>query len=198
MTVDRNSRLAAAFRWHGKHVARFPLVYIVAPLVIAGIVCVGMKELTIDTDPDLIWVPPTSDTALQKRFFDAAFDPFFRINQVILSLDESTATSAPSPAGVLTREYMQAALSLQLALVAGVASDGTTLNEVCYKPIPGQGCLLETPMDYVFSDPVVLATLNDSDIQYAVDCQTLDALEVRLRRAAVCACLLYTSPSPRD
>jgi Niemann-Pick C1 protein len=166
--------LGRLFAKHGGNVARFPVVYVLVPILFAGILCVGFKELMIDSDPDVIWVPPASTTAQQKRFFDAAFDPFFRINQIIVTLEDPSLS--PS-SGALSRPYMQAVLDLQNAIVNATASDGTTLDNVCYKPIAGAGCLIETPLDYVFSDGVVLASLNDSDIQNAVDCLTLPQLQ---------------------
>jgi hypothetical protein len=89
MAGERSSPLSRVFRWYGRKVARHPLVFLVFSALSAGVLALGMRYITIDSDPDVIWVPPTSNTALQKQYFDSAFDPFFRINQVIISLDET-------------------------------------------------------------------------------------------------------------
>jgi hypothetical protein len=212
-----------AFRSHAATVARWPVAFIVAPLVIAAALCIGLTRLTIDSDPNLVWVPPDSEVNRQKQFFDDAFDPFFRVNQVILALDEAPASEVdaaaraahavhrnrwrrggsaraggvpaaataagvsaavpPSssssdevaiggrggqtspagdgggdPAGILTQAYFAAVLNLTRALAGTPDSAGTVLDDICYKPIAGRGCLVESPLDYFRTDPVLIVS----------------------------------------
>lgn len=82
--MAKDSLLSNLFRRHARNIAASPMVYILVPLLLA-IACtsfVFIKGIKIDTDPNLVWVPPNSKTSLQKNFFDAAFDPFYRIQQV--------------------------------------------------------------------------------------------------------------------
>jgi hypothetical protein len=189
-----DSLLGRLFRRHGKTLARFPVLFILVPALIIASFAAGFRYLVIDDDPDVIWVPPTADTSLQQTFFDAAFDPFFRVNQIMILLDDAYepagAANASAPfnsslippgrryysnqtdidraaAGILTAEYMLAALDLQLAITAGNASDGTALADLCYRPIQGADCLVETPLDYFFSDPRALAGASAGEIQNA-------------------------------
>lgn len=185
MGVTEDTWLTAFFRWHGRRVAARPVVYMVAAILCTA--ALGMVVLVmylkddlrnyIDTDPNLVWVPPGSPTALQKKYFDAEFDPFFRISQIIVTLDGSAGDA--SPQGILRRDYFNALLGLQNKLYTTPASDGiTTLNDVCFKPVPGQGCLVETPLDYFFSDPDVIGNLTDDSIQQFIACAGIDPSEL--------------------
>ena len=71
----------------GRLAASKPLLCSSLPALAAAAMCFGLLALNIDSDPDTIWVPPTSPLSLQRTYFDAAFDPFFRISQVIVSLE---------------------------------------------------------------------------------------------------------------
>jgi len=46
-------------------------------------------QVVIETDPIKLWVPPTSSVLAEKEHFDAAFTPFFRTEQIMISLDNS-------------------------------------------------------------------------------------------------------------
>jgi hypothetical protein len=59
------------------------------------------------------------------------------------------------------------------------ASDGTVLDDICFKPVFGKGCLIETPADYFRSNATVVESLDNAMIQYAMDCVPIDASTVR-------------------
>lgn len=181
------------FKRYASTVARWPLVFILVPLALVGGLSLGILRLQIDSDPNLVWVPPASIVNAQKSYFDAAFDPFFRVNQLILALDgasyggsaalsESGTTPARNlgahaasqmvsntvvrtlapgvdPGGIMTRDYLLAVLNLTQALSSTPDSAGTVLDDVCYKPIAGRGCLIESPLDYFRSDPAVIVSV---------------------------------------
>jgi hypothetical protein len=49
---------------------------------------------------------------------------------------------------VLTAEYLLAIYSVQANITNTPASDGGTLGDYCFQPMQGQGCVVETPLDY--------------------------------------------------
>jgi Niemann-Pick C1 protein len=83
----------------------------------------------------------------------------------------SPSSPPEQPGGILQREYLLNALHLQQVLEEGVAGDGTRLQDVCFRPITGRGCLVESPLDYFGSNASVLQRLSPADIQYALQCQ---------------------------
>jgi Niemann-Pick C1 protein len=120
----------------------------------------------IDVTPESIWVPPDSRVSKQKAFFDAEFSPFFRINQLIFS--------APDNTDLLTTAHLQKVFDAQRSIEAATVTldDGTSisLDDLCFKPIEGQGCLVESPAQYWLSDPVLSAT--DTTPALTAACQT--------------------------
>lgn len=76
-------------KW-GKAVARRPLATIVCCVVFLALSGCGILGwLRVESDPQKIWVPPTSTTALQQNHFNKVFDPFYRIEQVIFTAKDN-------------------------------------------------------------------------------------------------------------
>ena len=73
------------FRALGAGVAKHPFVVVcVSALCVAGARS-GLNFLSVDSDPNKIWVPPASKTAEQQAQFNEVFNPFYRIEQVIFT-----------------------------------------------------------------------------------------------------------------
>lgn len=207
---DHDGFLGLLFRRYAKLVGKYPLIFITISFLMSVALSVGILTvgLQIDTDPQRIWVPQNSDTALQQAYFDAAFDPFFRINQVIIVLDNvdpedssvSLSSSASSSsaasfssiltqddddtpnssdnstaAGILRRDYLEAIYNLQTLLTNTAANniEQTVLNDICYKPIVGKGCLVETPLDFFRSNITLIKELTPALIQDALSCRPI-------------------------
>lgn len=47
----------------------------------------GITYLKITTDPVELWAAPNSQSRIEKEFFDSNFEPFYRIEQVIIRSD---------------------------------------------------------------------------------------------------------------
>lgn len=180
--APHNGLLSALCARFARRASRSPLALILASAAAAAALAAGalVAGLVIDSDPDKIWVPPGTAAARQEAFFNAAFDPFFRVSQAIISLADAADASTGSggaagdggaAAGALQRGYLQAVLALQQALAATPASDGTLLDDVCYKPIAGRGCIVETPLDFFRSNASVLAQLTPPLVQDALACR---------------------------
>ena len=77
-------KASEAFTWWGKFCSNNKLIVIIASMVVAGILCVGMVNMIITTDPVELWASPTSRSRIEKDFFDSTFRPFYRTEQVII------------------------------------------------------------------------------------------------------------------
>ncbi|CAM9604287.1 unnamed protein product, partial [Phaeothamnion confervicola] len=176
-----------AYRWT-MWLQRRPRTVIVASVVVAAL-CAG-RQTRIESDPDTIWVPSHSATSRQKAFFDEMFGPFFRINQLIFT--------AADGANVINRRHLQRAMHVQRLIETGKATapvvaffddgvrgggdggDGSgtgdvatvTLADLCFRPIAGQGCLVESPGQYWRDDPVLLD--GDPSPPLTAACQTTE------------------------
>lgn len=47
----------------------------------------GIIYLKITTDPVKLWAAPNSQSRIEKEFFDSHFEPFYRIEQLIIRSD---------------------------------------------------------------------------------------------------------------
>lgn len=82
-TLDKYS--STVFPSWGKLAARRPAAVIASCVLFLTAAACGLLFVSVQSDPEQIWVPPTSTTALQQDHFNAVFDPFYRIEQVIFT-----------------------------------------------------------------------------------------------------------------
>lgn len=104
-------------------------------------------------------MPPASRAAVEQDYFAKEFGFFFRINTGwVTPLEEKD-----KHADIFAKPYLNLLYYLQLAFETNEAEvDGLkyTLDDFCYKPISGEGCLAESPMQYFKMN---LTTLNSED-----------------------------------
>jgi Niemann-Pick C1 protein len=105
-------------------------------------------------------VPPASRANVEQTYFNEEFGAFYRINTGwITPLNEDQAQE-----DLFLKPYLNLVYYLQEAIVSGIAElNGInfTLDDFCYKPITGEGCIVESPMQYFKSNQ---ETLNDPDV----------------------------------
>lgn len=114
-------------------------------LVLSFSLCLwGVMTLEIESNPERLWVASTSTTWKQKMFFDHMFGPFFRIEQLIFTRRTSPTTveKNPHPMNLIEKPYLQALAKIQHTLT----SDRVYQTQLCFRPIAGKGCLVESPL----------------------------------------------------
>ncbi|CAI5722164.1 unnamed protein product [Hyaloperonospora brassicae] len=150
--------------------------------------CLGLLNMQLQTDPQGLWVPPNSVAAQEQARVDALFGPFFRIEQLIFYVDDSISDSAAevdpeaatcdSAADLVQRRVLQQMATLQTQIAQTVvhsadnANVSLQLEDFCYRPIRGKGCLVTSPFQYWLSNATLLE--NDPDIKLTAACQTTD------------------------
>ena len=96
-----------------------PWVTLVAMLSIAGILCGGITQLRLTTDPIELWAAPNSRSRIERTFFDEIFRPFYRTEQVIVKAKGFNLTYTDlfgrnvSFGPVFQKEFMLKLLELQ-------------------------------------------------------------------------------------
>ena len=155
--------------------ATHPKAAIACCIVVLAILCGGLYNINIQSNPQKIWVPPGSTTSRQQKMFDDAFNPFYRINQIIFTL-KPEAQEFFHTDNILQAPFLQAVLPLQTAIVDGVHRDahGTTfsLPDYCFEPIRGKGCMYQTPLDFWRSLPAVVDGLDYTKVQGGILCDS--------------------------
>jgi Niemann-Pick C1 protein len=69
----------------GLLVGRYPRTFAFAGLLFLTFCSLGFTNLQITSDPQELWVPPSSRAALEQNYFTEKFGPFFRINTIWLT-----------------------------------------------------------------------------------------------------------------
>jgi len=96
-----------------------------------------------------LWVPEGSRANVEQTYFAKEFGFFFRINTGWITPFETTAPV--NTTDLFTVPYLDLVYELQNAIEKGKAEvNGQEfgLDDFCYKPISGEGCLVESPMQY--------------------------------------------------
>lgn len=155
--------------------ARRPAAVALGALALSLLLCLGLLQMRVQTDPHGIWVPPESVAAREQARFNELFGPFFRVNQLIFYVDDAANDSASLD--LVQREFLLKAAQVQTAIErTSVAAEGgnrsLSLADFCYRPIKGKGCLVTSPFQFWRGDAKLLE--EDPDIKLTTACQTTD------------------------
>ncbi|KAF3917882.1 hypothetical protein ABW20_dc0107538 [Dactylellina cionopaga] len=134
-----NVWLDNAFQKLGWGCATYPGLTIGTSILVVVLMSLGWLNFQVETDPVKLWVSPTSETNLQKNFFDDNFGPFWRIEQAFLVND---TTGQPGP--VLSYDTLKWWFNVE-STVRRMKSfeDGVTLPDICFNPT-GNGCAIQS------------------------------------------------------
>jgi len=164
--------LARYFYNHGVCVARNPIVAMVVSALAVGSMALGMTMLEISSNPQAIWVPPGTASSKQQKFFNNAFDPFYRVEQVIFTPRNISADrSSILENNVFRPELVQALQAFQEAMASTPDSTGTLLSDLCFKPIMGKGCLVESVTNFAADNATIIAGLSADSLQALALCR---------------------------
>lgn len=145
--------LSKFFRWLGISVARNPGLVLGAAGAIMLLLCLGLVFLSIETDPEKLWVSHGSQAAAEKDFFDNHLAPFYRIEQLILATvpksGEAKAPSIVTDKNILLLFEMQKKIDALRGNNSGVS---VTLHDICLKPF-GSACASQTILQYFKMKP---------------------------------------------
>ena len=102
--------------------------------------------LILQADPQELWVPADSRANVEQTYFAEKFGFFFRIDTGWI-----TPLNNDLEIDVFKHPYLDMLWYLQGHIVndtATVNGMNFTLDDFCYKPISGEGCIVESPMQY--------------------------------------------------
>ncbi|OWZ10845.1 Patched family protein [Phytophthora megakarya] len=145
--------------------------------------------MQLQTDPQGLWVPPNSVAAQEQTRFDELFGPFFRIEQLIFYHEDNTNPDSDSDLvpesatcdtnyDLVQRRFLLQMAKVQSQITKAVvysqdeANVALTLEDFCYRPIKGKGCLITSPFQYWLTNSSLLQ--RDPDIKLTTACQTTD------------------------
>ncbi|KAG8881788.1 hypothetical protein FRB97_009123 [Tulasnella sp. 331] len=125
--------------------ASYPLVTLALASTFISLLNLGWTRFSVETDPVRLWVAPTSETKLQKEYFDRHFGPFYRTEQMFIS-SAAPADSGSRTEPVLSWEHLKWWMKIEEEIRALRSSPhGYGLEDVCFKPAgPGGACVVQS------------------------------------------------------
>ncbi|KAK3578412.1 hypothetical protein CHS0354_035612 [Potamilus streckersoni] len=153
-------------RW-GIFCAKHPYLILVAGIVIAGALSVGIIRIDVTTDPVQLWSAEKNQARQERDYFNKHFVPFFRTEQVIISRpNNNTQVEHPLPppsaenmnfSCLFDKDFMKEVLALQnniSSLVASYNDEKVTLSDICFKPMAPDYdyCTIQSPLQYFQND----------------------------------------------
>ncbi|XP_056427204.1 NPC1-like intracellular cholesterol transporter 1 isoform X2 [Hyla sarda] len=142
-----NRSLERAFQWWGTRIATYPKTVIGISLVVVVILSAGMVLIKLTTDPVELWSAPNSRARQEKDFHDENFGPFFRTNQLIITVQNRPSYSYDSLffgklnfSGILSPDLLLELLDLQdrlqnIEVWSEKHKVNVTIKDVCYAPL---------------------------------------------------------------
>ena len=154
--TDEESCLNSYFeRWARWCAVNPAIVLILALFMIVALGC-GLFWFEVTTDPVELWSAPNSESRKQKEYFDQAFGPFYRVQQVVIknlhSDEERFDFNGTHYSGVFKYEFMRQTFELEqrISQVTGRLSNGSSvqLKDVCFSPLGNGECVIQSPFTW--------------------------------------------------
>ncbi|ORX37840.1 vacuolar membrane protein [Kockovaella imperatae] len=132
-----NAVLRRFFYRLGFFCAKRPLeTFTIAALIVAAL-NIGWKDFTVETDPVRLWVAPNSESAREKHFFDEAFGPFYKDEQIFVTMVDGSSA--------VNHDTIEWWLGVERDIANLRTSDGVGLDDVCFAPAgTGTPCVIQS------------------------------------------------------
>lgn len=122
--------------------------------LLVGLLNIGWKKFEIETDPVRLWVSPSSESRIQKEYFDEKFGPFYRTEQIFVTsmggptetLNASTrAITVGNKTPVLSWDHLKYWMDVEADIRSLESPSGYKLSDVCFKPAGPRGaCVVQS------------------------------------------------------
>eukprot|EP00118_Oscarella_pearsei_P017402 m.172024 g.172024 ORF g.172024 m.172024 type:complete len:1424 (+) comp39077_c0_seq10:145-4416(+) len=165
-------KLMEFFMWWGQLCCTHPFKIIFVTLAITAVFICGIVRVQITTNPVDLWSTPTSQTRLDKNYFDEHFGPFYRTEQVIVKVSpEVNGSNYEVHTGAtlydvyfgpaLQKNVLDEVFALQTAIMNIVAyyteGDKTVqigLKDICFQPLSpdNTNCTVTSVLNYFQND----------------------------------------------
>ncbi|XP_049962855.1 NPC intracellular cholesterol transporter 1-like [Schistocerca serialis cubense] len=121
--------------------ASYPWMIIFLSVSFVIVLASGIHFTKLTTDPIKLWVSPRSSARVEKNYFDVTFEPFYRMEQIILTtvgLDKIIHQTSNGPVEfgpVFNRTFLLEVYKLQRQIELLGQSDGVGLEKICFAPL---------------------------------------------------------------
>ncbi|XP_066999010.2 NPC intracellular cholesterol transporter 1 [Anabrus simplex] len=164
------------FQWWGTLCAANPWPVLFFGLCVVVGLGHGIKYMQVTTDPVELWASPTSRSRVEREYFDANFEPFYRTEQVIISavgLDNIIHNTSDGPiefGPVFHKKFLETVLDLQQKIESLGHNESNGLEKICYAPLTFQfeqtrvsQCVVQSIWGYYQNSLDTLESLTEED-----------------------------------
>lgn len=150
-----HEKLCQLFGSYGELCSTTPYCYLLPllGLVIAIILSCGLVYFNPITDPIELWSTETNQARVEKKIFDTHFDPFYRVENLVITPKNSNPVidknQTYGPA--FERQFLKNVLELQLKLMnltIEVNDTSMLLSQLCFSPMNNGICMIQSPMGW--------------------------------------------------
>ena len=149
-----NNILRRGFYRLGLFASSSPWLTFSSVFLLIGLLNIGWKKFEVETDPVRLWVSPSSESKIQKEYFDEKFGPFYRTEQIFVTsagghtgtLNASIqAITVGNKTPVLSWDHLKYWMDVEADIRALKSPSGYKLSDVCFKPAGPQGaCVVQS------------------------------------------------------
>ncbi|GJE84117.1 multidrug efflux transporter AcrB transmembrane domain-containing protein [Phanerochaete sordida] len=151
-----NAYLRRTFYRLGFHTASHPWATFAIMFAAMALLNLGWNEFKIETDPVRLWVAPNSESRIQKEYFDEHFGPFYRPEQIYVTVattspsdlkdgDTAMTMSNEQKPPVLSWDHLKYWMNIESEIRQLTSPKGYTLDDVCFKPLgPDGACVVQS------------------------------------------------------
>ena len=157
--------LESVFNVIGRKVATHPILVSVISLMMTSIILTGLIFIDFELEPQKLWVSQTSQTNYQQLFFGKKFGAYFRINQMIMRLQNQSNTE-----DIFTKPYLRKLFDVQEKIVNTTfdfMGKNMSVSDFCYKPISGKGCMITSATNFWLENRTAM---EESDVKEVAKC----------------------------
>ena len=157
--------LESVFNVIGRKVATHPILVSVISLMTTSIFLTGLIFIDFELEPQKLWVSQTSQTNYQQLFFGKKFGAYFRINQMIMRLQNQSNTE-----DIFTKPYLRKLFDVQERIVSTTfdfMGKNMSVSDFCYKPISGKGCMITSATNFWLENRTAM---EESDVKEVAKC----------------------------
>jgi len=154
----KRTRFHKFFYDHARRITKRPKTVILCCLIFTMLCGLGILNISVQEDPQKLWVKDTSTCATDKKYFDDNFGPFFRVQQIIVKSKNEGEHMLELP---ILNQLLDIQDIIWNNLTVEHHGKEYSIHDLCYKPVPGEDCIVESALEYWQSDREKLNTYGD-------------------------------------
>lgn len=149
-----------------------------------NLVLLATTAISVTTNPVELWSAPTSLYRVEKNYFDQNFQPFYRIEQLIirpvnqtcfLHMNIDPLSGSGCFGAALEKDFLLKVFDLQNELLevqaySEILNENVTLKDVCFKPLAPDNleCAVTSPVEYFQNNLTLFNLIREDEFEYPV------------------------------